>query len=127
MPTVKQMHIMRIKEAEAKRAIKRNKKVSTPLAKEIENRREEMIQGILQHSIGLVNKQLEVASLPVTPGGDDNSEVLKASNDLLNRVFGKPKESIDFTGNVQFSLKALAQERLKVANQDVTPLEDLIE
>jgi hypothetical protein len=118
--------MMRIKEEEARRALRRNKKTSTPLAKEIEIRREQMIQGILGHSIGLVNKQLEVASLPVTPGGDDNGEVLKASNDLLNRVFGKPKESIDFSGNVQFSLKALAQERLKVSNTDVTPLEDMI-
>ena len=121
------MHMMRIKEAEAKRALCRNKKVSTPLAKEIEMRREEMIRGILQNTPAIVNKQLEVASLPVTPGGDDNAEVLKASNSLLDRVFGKPKETVDLQGNVQFSLKALAQERLKVANQDVTPLENMIE
>ena len=124
---VKTMHMMRIKEAEAKRALRRNKKVSTPLAKEIEMRREEMIRGILQNTPAIVNKQLEVASLPVTSGGEDNAEVMKATNSLLDRVFGKPKETVDLQGNVQFSLKALAQERLKVANQDVTPLENMIE
>lgn len=121
------MHMMRIKEEEARRLARKNKKVSTPLAKEIELRREEMIRGILANTPNLINRQLEVASLPVTPDGPDNDTVFKASNSLLDRVFGKAKESIDFSGNVQFSLKALAQERLKVANKDVTPLEDLIE
>lgn len=120
---VKQMHIMRIKEAEAKRISKKSK---NPLAKEIEIRREAIIRGILDNSKELVNRQLEVASLPITPDGKDNDTVLKATNSLLDRVFGKPKESIEFTGNVQFSLKALAQERLKIASQDVTPLEDMI-
>ena len=124
---VKQMHIMRIKEEEARRLSKKNKKISTPLAKEIEIRREEMIRGILENTKNLINKQLEVASLPVQPEGRDNDVVLKSSNSLLDRVFGKPKESIDFTGNVQFSLKALAEERLKVASEDVTPLDELIE
>jgi hypothetical protein len=117
---------MRIKEAEAKRSLKRNKKTSTPLAKEIELRREEIIRGILGNSKDIVNQQLAVASLPVTPNGEDNDTVMKATNSLLDRVFGKAKESIDFGGSVTFSLKALAQERLKVANQDVTPLEDMI-
>ena len=119
--------MMRIKEAEARRIYKKNKKVSTPLAKEIELRREEMIRGIMENTPNIINKQLEVASLCVREGGDDNDTVMKATNSLLDRVFGKPKESIDFSGAVQFSLKALAQERLKVANQDVTPLENMIE
>ncbi len=121
------MHLMRIKEDEARRALKRNKKTSTPLAKEIEMRREEMIRGILGNTPQLVNQQLQVASLDVSDNGENNDTVMKATNSLLDRVFGKPKETVDFTGNVQFSLKALAQERLKVANTDVTPLEDLIE
>lgn len=121
---VKQMHMMRIKEAEAKRALKRNKKTSTPLAKEIELRREDMIRGILQNTPHIVNKQLEVASLGVREGGDNNEIVMKATNSLLDRVFGKPKETIDLAGNVQFSLKALAAERLKLPNKDVIDLEE---
>lgn len=128
MVTIKQMHIMRIKEEEARRISKKNsKKISTPLAKEIELRRENFIRGILENTTGIINKQLEIASLPVAPDGPDNDTVLKATNSLLDRVFGKPKESLDLTGNVQFSLKALAQERLKVSSQEVIPLEDMIE
>lgn len=82
---------------------------NTPLAKEIELRREGMIRGILANTENIINKQLQVASLPVTPDGPDNDTVLKASNSLLDRAFGKPKESIDFSGNVQFSLKDLAK------------------
>ena len=123
---VKAMHIMRIKEEQARSLSKKKKPYSTPLAKEIELRREEFIRGVLQHTTGIVNKQLEIASLPVSPDGPDNDTILKASNSLLDRVFGKPKESIDFGGSVTFSLKALAQERLKIANQEVTPLEDMI-
>jgi hypothetical protein len=126
MATIKQMHIMRIKAEAAKHQLKGKKKL-TPLAKEIETRRDEIIRGIIGNSVNLVNKQLEVASLPVTPNGKDNDTVLKASNALLDRAFGKAKESIDFTGNVQFSLKDLAQQRLTVANEEVIPLEDMID
>lgn len=122
--TIKAMHMMRLREAEARRSNK--KRPSTPLAREIEIRREDFLRGILANTENIVNKQLEVASLPVSQDGPDNDTVLKATNSLLDRVFGKPKESIDFTGNVQFSLKALAQERLKVSNTDVTPLEDMV-
>jgi len=125
MATIKQMHIMRIKTEEAKRQLKKKTKL-TPLAKEIEIRREEIIRGIIGNSVDLVNKQLEVASLPVRAGGKDNDTVLKASNSLLDRAFGKAKESIDLSGNVQFSLKDLAQQRLQVANEEVIPLEDMI-
>ena len=121
---VKTMHLMRIKADEARRLIRKNKKPSTPLAKEIELRREEMIRGILGNTPNLINQQLSVAALPVRENGEDNTEILKASNSLLDRVFGKPKESIDLQGNVQFSLKALALERLKLPNKDVTDLND---
>lgn len=117
---------MRIKEEKARKAI-RLKKAKTPLAKEIELRREDFIRGILDHTNGIINQQLAVASLPVAPGGDDNDSVMKATNALLDRVFGKPKETVDFSGNVQFSLKALAQERLKIKDSDVTSLEDMVE
>lgn len=105
------MHMMRIKEAEAKRSLARSRKKKdlTPLAREIEMRKEEMIRGILENTPNIVNKQLEVASLPVTPGGDDNAEVMKATNSLLDRVFGKPKETVDLGVAVTFSLKTLAQ------------------
>jgi hypothetical protein len=123
---VKQMHLMRIKEAEAKRSLARSRKKTalTPLAKEIELRREEMIRGILQNTPNIINKQLEVAALTVSETGDNNDTIMKATNSLLDRVFGKPKETVDLQGNVQFSLKALAQERLKVENKDVTSLEE---
>lgn len=100
----------------------------TPLAKEIEIRREEMIRKVLNNTERLITQQLEVATLPVTPDGPDNDTVLKASNSLLDRAYGKPKESIDFTGSVQFSLKDLAQKReaLEVEATDITPLEDMI-
>lgn len=123
---VKQMHMMRIKEAEAKRSLRRNKKTSTPLAKEIELRREEMIRGILENTPHIVNQQLKVAELTVSDNGENNDTVMKATNSLLDRVFGKPKETVDLQGNVQFSLKALAQQRLNLPNKDVTPLEDMI-
>lgn len=35
----------------------------------------------------------------------------KAIEMLLNRAYGKPKESLDISGEVQFSLKALAEHR----------------
>ncbi len=98
----------------------------TPLAKEIEKRREDIIRGIVGQSVNIVNRQLEIASLPVTPGGDDNDTVLKATTALLDRAFGKPKESIDFTGNVEFSLKSLATKRLQLKDETPIPLEDMI-
>lgn len=126
MSTIKQMHIMRIQEEEARRISKKNsKKISTPLAKEIEIRRENFIRGVLENTTGIINKQLEVASLPVVQDGKDNDTVLKATNSLLDRVFGKPKESIDLTGNVQFSLRALALKAhdLNVEKEEVKLLE----
>lgn len=127
MATIKQMHIMRIEAEEAKKSLAKKKKTPlTPIAKEIEMRKEEIIRGLLGQSFNLINKQLEVASLTVQDGGDDNDTVLKASNSLLDRVFGKAKESVELSGTVQFSLKALAQERLKVNAKDVTPLEDMV-
>ncbi len=121
--TPKQMHMMRM--GFKPKGIRKG----TPLAKEIELRREEMIKGILGNSAKIIEQQMRVASLPVAPDGPDNDTVLKASNALLDRAFGKPKESIDFTGNVQFSLKELAAKRkmLTVESQDITPLEDMLD
>lgn len=126
---VEQLHKMRLKEQAARRALARNKnkKLETPLSKEIEQRKEEIIRGLLDLSPQLVNQQLALASLPVTPESQDNNIILKSSGSLLDRVFGKAKETVDFSGNVQFSLRALAQERLKIGNEDITPIEDLIE
>lgn len=126
MSTIKQMHIMRIQEEEARRISKKNsKKISTPLAKEIEIRRENFIRGVLENTTGIINKQLEVASLPVVQDGKDNDTVLKATNSLLDRVFGKPKESIDLTGNVQFSLRELAKKAnlLEVESHEIEIVE----
>ena len=120
----KELHIMKIKEEMLRIDLKR-KRPRTPLGREIEKRQEQMVRGILDNSIGIINKQLEIASLPVLPGGKDNDVIIKATNSLLDRTFGKPKESVEFAGTVQFSLKALAQERLN-APSVVTPLEDMI-
>lgn len=109
MATIQQMHLMRINEQKTRLALKNKNKKQTPLAKEIELRREDFIRGILEQTTEIVNQQLAVASLPVTPGGDDNDTVMKATNSLLDRVFGKAKESVEMSGNVQFSLRALAQ------------------
>lgn len=120
---VKQMHLMRVREQQLKNAYK--KKHSTPLAKEIERRREEIIHGIIGNAPEIVSQQMRIADMDVIPGGKDNEVILRASNSLLDRAFGKPKESIDFTGNVEFSLKALAQKRKEVPNQ-LVPLEELV-
>jgi len=103
---------MRIKEQEARDQLakKIKKENMSPLAKEIETRRENLIRGILENSVGLVNKQMEVASLPVTPYGKDNDTVLKATNSLLDRAFGKAKESIDLNTTVKFSLRELSKQ-----------------
>lgn len=47
----------------------------------------------------------------------------KAANALLDRAYGKAKETIDLSGEVKFSLTALAQERerIKMGNVDITP------
>lgn len=116
---VKKMHELRVQQ----HAYKKKK---TPLAKEIEKYREEMIRDIVGNAKAIIQRQLEVASLPVGPDEKNNDVVMKATNSLLDRAFGKPKESIDFTGNVEFSLKNLAKQRLELENKDVTPLEDMI-
>lgn len=112
--TPEQMYMLRV-QGVTPHGVRKN----SPLAKEIEMRREAMIRGILNNTEKIINKQLEVASLPVQADGKDNDTVLKASNSLLDRAFGKPKESIDFGGNVQFSLKDLAKKAdlLEVENE----------
>ncbi len=103
---VKDMHKMRMQAAQYK---KNPRRALTPLAKEIEIRREAIIRGILGNTKTIVERQLEIASLPVSEEGKANDVVLKATNSLLDRVFGKPKESIDLTGQVNFSLRALSK------------------
>lgn len=117
--TPKQMHELRI--GYKPKGVRKG----TPLAKEIEIRREEMIKSILGNTHHILSKQMEVASLPVTPEGKDNDTVLKASTALLDRVYGKPKESIDLSGNVQFSLKALAAqaEKMDIIKEDIKLIE----
>lgn len=116
---VKDMHMMRIRARSVSRS-----KAKTPLAKEIELRREDIIRGIVENATRIVARQLEVASLPVGPDEKNNDVVLKATNSLLDRAFGKPKESIDFTGSVQFSLRELSKqaddmEKLKIESEDI--------
>lgn len=96
-------------------------KKGTPLAKEVEIRREAMIRKILGNSEKVIEQQIAIASLPVSPDGPDNDTIIKASNSLLDRAFGKAKESIDFTGNVQFSLKDLAKQAdmLEAENKEI--------
>ena len=56
----------------------------------------------------LLEKQEQVAHALIRKAleGDVN-----AMREVLDRLYGKSKETIDFGGNVQFSLKALAQKR----------------
>lgn len=127
---VKDMHMMRLKEEAAKKALlSKNKKLikQTPLAKEIEIRRENFIRGILANTERIVNQQLALAELPVSEKSRHNETVLRSTTALLDRAFGKPKESIDFTGNVQFSLENLARERDTLVDVEVIPLENMLE
>ena len=119
---VSDMHKMRVQAKQASRQISKK----TPLAKEIERYRDQMIREVLANVPHLIQQQLAVAQLTVDDEGKNNDTILKATNSLLDRTFGKPKESIDFTGNVQFSLKDLAQKRSEIIDVEVTPLEELI-
>lgn len=107
------MHMLRVYGVSPKGVRK-----TSPLAKEIELRREEMIRGILGNTAQLVNQQLKTAQLDPEENGDI---VMKATNSLLDRAFGKAKESIDFTGNIQFSLKDLAKkaDMLEAENEEI--------
>lgn len=96
----------------------------TPLAKEIETRRELMIRKVLGNTEKLIDQQISVASLPVSPDGPDNDTVLKATNSLLDRTFGKAKESIDLSGDVKFSLRALSKMADDDDSQPVTEDDD---
>lgn len=116
------MHLMRIKAQQ----YKKHPTQRTPLAKEIELRREEIIQGIIGNAVEIVNRQLEVASLPVSEDGKNNDTILKATNSLLDRAFGKPKESIDFTGQVQFSLRALSRQADDIEKQELLESDDVV-
>lgn len=53
---------------------------------------------------------------------------IRAIEMLLNRAYGKPKESLQLGGEVQFSLKSLAQHRksIEVDNQDVTNEDNIL-
>jgi hypothetical protein len=119
---VSDMHKMRVQAKQASRHLSKK----TPLAKEIERYRDSMIREVLANVPHIIQQQLSIAQLTVSDDGENNDTVLKATNSLLDRTFGKPKESIDFTGNVQFSLKDLAQKRSEIIDVEVTPLEELI-
>lgn len=122
---ISDMHKMRVQAKQASRHLSKK----TPLAKEIERYRDQMVREVLANVPSLIKQQLAVAQLTVDDEGKNNDTVLKATNSLLDRTFGKPKESIDFTGSVQFSLKDLAQKRSALDDDnviDVTPLEELI-
>lgn len=100
------MHEMRMMEKKAKR---HNSKSKTPLNKEIEIRREAFLREIMGSIPDIVRQQIAIASLPVESGGKDNDVIMKASNSLMDRVFGKAKESIDLNANVAFSLRNLSR------------------
>lgn len=44
----------------------------------------------------------------------------KAADALLNRAYGKPKESLELSGEVSFSLRALAERRLAESKEEET-------
>lgn len=115
------MHKMRLQAKQANRQISKK----SPLAREIEIYRDKMIREVLQHVPQLIQQQLNVAQLQVSDDGANNDTVLKATNSLLDRTFGKAKESIDLSGDVKFSLRALSEkaDMLEVENE-VLPTEN---
>ncbi len=54
---------------------------------------------------------------------EPNNEALK---DLFNRVHGKPKETVDISGEVKFSLVALAEKRNQLPNVDITKIHNAL-
>ena len=82
----------------------------------IKVRAPELMQyGSSDHKIGkermlylLIQEQEKVAKALIrkAKGGD-----IKAITEFFNRIYGAPKESIEFSGNVAFSLKRLAEQR----------------
>lgn len=51
----------------------------------------------------------------------------QAIEGMLNRIFGKAKESLELTGEVKFSLKGLAQRRNKVIDATIVETKELPE
>lgn len=116
---VETMHKMRLQAQQANRQLSKK----SPLAREIEIYRDKMIREVLQNVPQLIKQQLAIANLPVSPDGPDNDTILKSTNSLLDRTFGKAKESIDMSGDVKFSLRALS-EKSDVLEIENTPIDD---
>src|ERR1035437_2679103 len=88
---------------------------------------QEEIENYLQNSVDKANGDIEDTSDPAATfyylTAKEPSNL--ALDSLLNRAFGKPKESLDVSGEVKFSLKDLARRRLQMNEQkviDVVPL-----
>lgn len=103
--TPKEMHMMRLQA----KAVTKTKKLRTPIQREIEIRREKMIRDVLKDVPEMVKQQVKISKLTVSDEGKNNDVVLKASNSLLDRVFGQPIKSVDFRGKVEFSLRDLSK------------------
>lgn len=91
------------------KAVTKTKKLRTPIQREIEIRREKMIRDVLKDVPEMVKQQVKISKLTVSDEGKNNDVVLKASNSLLDRVFGQPIKSVDFRGKVEFSLRDLSK------------------
>jgi len=121
---VSDMHRMRLQAQQANRQLSKK----SPLAREIEKYRDDMIREVLKNVPHLISQQLQVAQLPVIPEGKDNDTILKATNSLLDRTFGKAKESIDMSGDIKFSLRALSEkaDMLEVENETINEEEEFV-
>ena len=106
---VSQMHKMRLEEERARKYNRGAVAKKTPLNKEIELRREAYMREILGAIPQIVKQQVALLNLEVSEDSKNNDIVYKASNSLLDRVFGKPNQTIDLNADVTFSLRQLSQ------------------
>ena len=93
-----------------------------------------VVKGSLAHKISqerllylLIQEQEKIAKSLIREAKKGN---VIAIREVFDRLYGKPKETIDFGGEVKFSLKSLAHEREKLREsiaQDVINDDDVID
>lgn len=95
--------------------IKNNQEKRSELLK---NKLPGLVSGSQAHKIAkeqllyrLLQEQENVAKALIIKAKSGDIQAIK---EFFDRLYGKPKETIDFGGEVKFSLKALAEERSKL-------------
>ncbi len=89
---VSDMHKLRVQQ---KLATRDKKKISTPLAKEIQIVKEKMIREVLENIPQIIKQQINIALMDVSGNAKLNANILDASNSLLNRTLGVPRSHDD--------------------------------